>query len=213
MSQRAATLIEQLADPNTHDAARAQLVAAGNSSIDPLVTAFHGSEDRVQRRGILQVLSEFDDRRVNDLFGTLLTNSDEDIRTAAAAGLRKLGAANALQASLATINDAPDPLHYEVTPSVLALVNLGLPVLESVLPLLDSPDPRTRQHAQKVLELVTSNDIMASAKPRALTDAARQQWADLWRRNGPYQWDAEEGARKEARERWESWLQDRGKAS
>lgn len=167
----------------------------------------------MQRRAIVQVLSEFNDPRVNDLFETLLTNPDEDIRAAAAAGLRTLGSANALQASLATINDAPDPLHFDVTPSVLALANVGFPVLESVLPLLDSPDPRTRQHAQKVLELVTSRDIVASAKPRSLAASARQEWADLWSRNGSYQWDADEGARKEARVRWESWLQDRGKAS
>jgi HEAT repeat protein len=209
MSQPLATLIEQLADLNTRDAARAQLVAAGESSIGPLLAAFHGSGERVQRRIIVQVLSEFHDSRVEDLLGTLLTDMDEDIRAAAAAGLRKLESANALQASLTTINDAPDPLHYDVTPSVLALANLGLPVLESVLPLLDSPDPRTRQHAQKVLELATSNEIVASVKPRALADTARQQWVDLWSRNGPYRWDAAENERREAIQRWESWLHNR----
>ena len=37
---------------------------------------------------------------------------------------------------IATINDSPDPSHGDLTPSVHALVKLGLPALPLVLPLL-----------------------------------------------------------------------------
>ena len=42
---------------------------------------------------------------------------------------------------VATINDSPDPSHGDLTPSVHALVRLGLPALPSVLPLMASAPP------------------------------------------------------------------------
>ena len=56
---------------------------------------------------------------------------------------------------VATINDSPDPSHGDLTPSVHALVRLGLPALPSVLPLLESEDKWTRLRAQRVLERTT----------------------------------------------------------
>src|SRR5262245_33334865 len=48
----------------------------------------------------------------------------------------------------ATINDAPDPLHFELTPAAHALIRLGLPALPTVFALMESPDEATRQRAQ-----------------------------------------------------------------
>lgn len=209
MTEPVETLIEQLADPDARDTARARLVAEGASSVGPLLDALQKSREPLRRKAILQVLPELRDGRVEERLRSLLNDDDEEIRAAAAAGLRRLGATDALQACLATIDDAPDPLHYDVTPSVLALAQFGLSVLPSILPLLDSPEPRTRQHAQKVLELVTLDEVSHSVKPRALSDAARGQWMELWSRNGSYQWDASEGQRKEAMRLWEEWLRNR----
>jgi hypothetical protein len=64
-----------------------------------------------------------------------------------------------IQRLLATINEAPDPLHFDLTPSVHALSAMGVQVLPALLPLLSSTDPRTRQRAQRVLERVTFSEI------------------------------------------------------
>ena len=107
---------------------------------------------------------------------------------------------------LATINDSPDPLHFDLTPSVHALSKMGLRVLPSLLPLLSSADLRTRQRAQRVLERVTFDKISETIKPRPLSDAARTAWTKLWEENGSYKWDAPEDQRETAVARWREWI-------
>ena len=68
---------------------------------------------------------------------------------------------------VATINDSPDPSHGDLTPSVHALVRLGLPALPSVLPLLESEDKWTRLRAQRVLERYDAR-MGARTQPRAI---------------------------------------------
>jgi hypothetical protein len=54
-----------------------------------------------------------------------------------------------------TIDDEPDRLHPESTPSTLALIALGARSVPAVLPLLSSPNRLTRRRAVHVLEMVT----------------------------------------------------------
>ena len=68
---------------------------------------------------------------------------------------------------IATINDSPDPSHGDLTPSVHALVRIGLPALPSVLPLLESEDKWTRLRAQRVLER-TTRALGARTEPGAI---------------------------------------------
>lgn len=112
-----------------------------------------------------------------------------------------------MDACLATINDAPDMLHADVTPSVHALASMGIRVLPALLPLLMSSDARTRQRAQKVLERVTFEVIARAVQPRPLSDAARTAWMALWATNGSYQWDALESGRAISIDLWTHWLQ------
>jgi len=53
---------------------------------------------------------------------------------------------------IATINDNYDMLHYDMTPSVYRLSEMGFPALIAVLPLLNNPNTDTRMHAQHVTE-------------------------------------------------------------
>jgi hypothetical protein len=112
-----------------------------------------------------------------------------------------------IQRLLATINDAPDPLHFELTPSVHALSAMGVGVLPALLPLLSSADPRTRQRAQRVLERVTFDEISKTLKPRPLSSTATNAWRDLWEANGSYQWDGPEDQREAALMRWQAWIE------
>ena len=161
------------------------------------------------RKTIMQSLVELRDPRAADLFRQELHSADEEVRAISATGLSRLGTEDAVDAWLSVINDAPDPLHHDVTPAVLALSRMGIRVLPAILPLLESSDASTRQRAQKVLERVTFSDVSDAVKPRPLSEAATAQWTALWERNGSYQWDAPEQQRRAAIARWRQWIADR----
>jgi hypothetical protein len=142
-------------------------------------------------------------------FRQALASEDEEERSIGARGLFELDAPDAVDALLATIDDAPDILHADFTPSVHALGSLGLPGLPGVLPLLDSENRATRQHAQRVLERVTFKELERELQPRPLSQVAHRAFADLWQRNGGYDWDAPAEARRRSIELWRTWLAGR----
>ena len=108
---------------------------------------------------------------------------------------------------IATINDSPDPSHGDLTPSVHALVRIGLPALPSVLPLLESEDKWTRLRAQRVLERTTRAWMRERSSARPGSREADYEWMELWQDNGAYDWEAPAEARAAARARWQSWLE------
>jgi len=180
-------------------------------TFEELRAALQTAPEAGRRTPLLQQLVDLRDPRAADLFREGLRAAEEDVRAVSATGLAALGTEDAVDACLSVINDAPDPLHHDVTPAVTALARRGVGVLPSVLRLLDSPDALTRQRAQKVLERVTFNDVSEAVKPRPLSDAAASQWAALWAQNGAYQWDAPEPQRRAAIERWRTWIVDRAR--
>jgi len=202
-------LIKQLADPQMRDAARDRLIKSGAAVVDELHSALATDLETEHHRTIIRVLLELNDPRSEEAFRSALDSDDEVTRAIGASGLYKLGAADALEACLRTINDAPDMLHYDITPSVRALTAMGLPVLKSLLPLLEADDERTRQHAQKVLEQVTFNEIKRELNPPPLSQRAQTEWMKLWEANGSYQWNAAGEQRREAIKLWEHWIKSR----
>jgi hypothetical protein len=199
-------LIQQLADKQTRNSARDELLKRGASAVEEVLSKLDEDIELDYRKTILRVLLEIKDPRAENMFRASLSSEDEDIRAIGARGLFSLGAEDALEACLSTINDAPDMLHFDVTSSVVALSEMGIPALQGVLPLLDSVDARTRQRAQKVFELATFNEVSRVVKPRPLSDEARAVWMALWQENGSYRWDAPEELRKTAVKLWEEWL-------
>ena len=107
---------------------------------------------------------------------------------------------------IATINDSPDPSHGDLTPSVHALVQLGVPALPSVLPLLMSDDKWTRLRAQRVLERTTRTWVRERSPSRSGFREADYEWMELWQDNGGYDWEAPAPARTAALALWEKWL-------
>jgi HEAT repeat protein len=202
-------LIEQLAGLQTRSAARDLLVQTGASVVDKLLSALAGDLDPEHRKMIMRVLLELNDPHSEEVFRKSLDSDDEDMRAIAATGLYWLGAVDALEACLKTIDDAPDMLHYDTTPSVQALTKIGLPALHSLLPLLDAEDERTRQHAQKVLEQVTFNEIKKALNPPPLSPLATTEWRKVWESNGDYQWNGPAEQRRAAIKRWEQWINSR----
>ena len=110
---------------------------------------------------------------------------------------------------IATINDSPDPSHGDLTPSVHALVRLGLPALPSVLPLLESEDKWTRLRAQRVLERTTKAWVRERTPGRGSSRDADYTFMKLWQDNGNYDWEAQPAQRAVALAHWRSWLKDK----
>lgn len=178
-------------------------------NIEALIEQLTGAIEPEQRKTIMRQLVEMKDPRATATFRAALDSDDEDIRAIAATGLFQLGTEDALQACLKTIDDSPDMLHFEVTPSVRALTKMGLPALSSVLPLLDAENEETRRHAQKVLEQVTFDEIAKDVTATRGSPPVMTEWETLWKNNGPYQWNAPADQRRAAIERWKQWIESR----
>jgi len=88
----------------------------------------------------------------------------------------------------------------------LALSEMGIGVLSSIIPLLRARKERTRQHAQGVLERITFKEISRSISSPPSSIRAKSTWKTLWQKNGSYRWDAPHEQRQKAIKCWEQWL-------
>ncbi|MFT5354936.1 MAG: hypothetical protein ACI9KE_002149 [Polyangiales bacterium] len=101
---------------------------------------------------------------------------------------------------VASIDENPDNLHLDLTPSVHALSALGLPGARAVIPLLAVDEHMTRLHAQRVVELVVSREFgfrPGSGFPSLEMDEAARRVIVGW----GYAHDAAETDRRRAIER------------
>jgi HEAT repeat protein len=207
---RIEALIRELTDPHKQSAAREELLAGAPASVEPLLSALAENDDPEGQTAIMKILVEINDARAAEAYRRALDCADENVRSLGATGLFRLGAEDGLQACLRTIDDAPDMLHFEVTPSVRALTKIGLPALSYVLPLLDAGNESTRRHAQKILEQVSFNEIereiKAASDTAATTDA---RWRDVWESNGAYEWNAAADQRRSSIRKWKEWIENR----
>jgi hypothetical protein len=201
-------LIAQLADPDGYREARASLVAMGEAAVPDLLQSLAGELTVDQRKSVLRILLENKDPRAEQIFRNACLDEDEEIRAIGARGLFLLGTADALEACLATINDAPDMLHFDMTPSVQSLISLGLPGLAAVQPLLNAEEPLTRRRAQTVFEQVTRAELERRIDARPLSNRVQDAWQALWQQNGDYRWDAPQASREAAAELWGRWLKE-----
>jgi len=72
-----------------------------------------------------------------------------------------------IQHLVETIDDNPDRLHVDVTPSVRELSALRLPAAKAVLPLMDHANKVTRMRAFRVLGM-SSCAIMVGSRGEAM---------------------------------------------
>ena len=197
-------LIDQLAEPANRAQARIALLQQGASVVNDLLAALGRSAEPDLHASVYRVLLDMADPRALDAFRRGLLSEEEEIRAISAQGLYRLGVPEALDAALATIDDSPDPLHADVTPSVRTLAALGQTALPPILSLLDSNEPRTRQHAQKAVEQITYN--LVTRRSKLHSTHTLEEWQKLWKQNGNYQWDAPATQRTEALRRLRRWL-------
>ena len=108
-----------------------------------------------------------------------LDSPDEQVRAAAAVALAERGHPNALEASLRTLDDAPEIAHADTTPAIWSLAGMGLPALRSLLVAMNAEQPMTRLHAGRAAMEITRRRYGHDG--RDWPDGAYARWADFWR--------------------------------
>jgi len=134
-----------------------------------------------------------------------LDSPDPDVRARAATALHRAGHPRALEACLRTLDDAPDPLHADHTPSVQCLIESGARALPPLLELLDSERADTRMHAERAVMGITRR--LAGFDGRAWPEGAMERWMAWWSGIG-YDSDAGPAARAGAIDRLREALPD-----
>jgi hypothetical protein len=206
MFSSTAELVDALADLSKRNAARDELVRLGAQATPFLLHAADAPKNPEHYKTILRTLLLIRDPHAQELFRRALASGDEEVRALGARGLYLAKAPEALSALQATINDSPDPLHWEQTPAVQSLIEMGTAVLPTVFALMDSSNETKRRRAQYVLATVVLQDINQRLQPRPLTNQAIQEWERLHQANGSYEWNGTESARKISIELWKRWF-------
>jgi len=173
----------------------ATAIAAAGAAV-PLLLSLWRQPD-VARWQVVYALERIADPRAEGVFAAGLHDSDERVRAYAARGLARVGHPGALDALLSTLNDAADPLHLDLTPSVEALAAFELEAVAPLLERLLDDDAMTRLHAQRALQLIVA---------RRLAPAAEETLRSMWQQHGDYAWDADVDRRRSAVALWQDWL-------
>lgn len=113
--------------------------------------------------------------------------------------------AGEMKAYLKTLNDSADELHGDITPSVLALSEMGLRAVPSLLDLMTQGDKTTRLHAQRALELIMEKRH-GYVRGKALPEKAAGLVREEWRANGNYDYSADPESRAASIAKWREWL-------
>jgi hypothetical protein len=112
-----------------------------------------------------------------------------------------------LEALVQTIDANPDPLHVDVTPSVLQLIELGLQGAQAVLDLLDAPAFLTRKRAQRVLEGIVMRRHGWVPGQGYQDPQGQEETQAVLHANGDYRADAAPEERRSAIDKWRRWLE------
>lgn len=115
---------------------------------------------------------------------------------------------DALAGLVRSIDENPDPLHVDVTPSVLQLMESGLPAARAVLELLDAPDALTRKRAQRVVEgVVMRRNGWLPGQGYPEPHEGQQRVKAILESNGSYDAEAPPELRRRAMVLWRQWIE------
>lgn len=107
---------------------------------------------------------------------------------------------------LRTLGEGASPLHYEYTPSVHRLIELGWPGARAVLDLLDAPEDITRRRAQRVIEGVVMRHHGWRPGVGYLDPSGAEKTGAVVSQNGSYRADAPQAERRASMEKWRTYL-------
>jgi HEAT repeat protein len=177
----------------------ADAIRVGAQAVPILLSLW--SEPGIARSQVMFALERIGDARAAEVFEAGVQDIDEHVRAYAARGLSRIGHPEAMTALLATLDDAADPLHLDVTPSVGAITTFGLAAVPALLDRMASEDSMSRLHAQRALQLIVS----------AHSNSDEKAAGALWQRNGSYDWEAADDQRRASIKSWTKWLKEERK--
>jgi hypothetical protein len=108
-----------------------------------------------------------------------------------------------------TINDDPNPLHGDYTPSVDKLIKVGDVAIPRVLDLMLSDDEITRLRAQRVLEGITLAQYGFVCGQGWRDPKGEERYQAFWKSLGGLSWNAPREDRERAVKLWREWLAKR----
>jgi len=182
------------ADPVDRASALAVLVAAGRTSTTKLLRALASTQPDA-REMAAEGLAEIADPSAAEALASTLDDAEPRVRARAAQALASIGDPRALDALVRTIDDYPDDLHSPHTVATYVLIARGRDALPAVVPLLDAPNPLTRQRAYLVLR------TLVSAMPET------GKWEPLWESLGAYDpMEPNRSMRDAAAAQWRQWV-------
>ena len=196
-------------DVLTQNEGVAAAIAIGAAAVPELLRLLE--RGGMQRMQAMYALSEIGDARAAAAFRAGLADGDESVRAYAARGLAAIGDPQAQAAAIATLNDAADKLHADMTPSVHTLAGMGLNAVPAVLELLMSEDEMTRLHAQRVLERILAAQHGAKPGRGFPSTKAEQAMRSEWSANGNYDYSSAKDARRASVGKWRQWLAQKEK--
>ncbi len=140
-----ADLARRLASPDVNESgiALGELIALGREATPALVEA--ASADSAGTRVLaMEGLAGVADPETEPVLRRALEDPDGRVRSGAAVALHRIGAADAVDALVATLDDWPDLLHSEMSRSAYELAGAGPRALPAAVGLLASDDEPTR---------------------------------------------------------------------
>jgi hypothetical protein len=105
-----------------------------------------------------------------------------------------------------TIDDDPNPLHSDYTPSVDELIELGDVAIPRMLDLMLSDNEDTRLHAQRVLEGIILKRYGFVRGRSGLKPKGEEEFRAFWKSLGGLNWEAPREERERAVKLWRVWL-------
>ena len=184
----------------------ATVIRIGAAAVPALLLLLEDGEAG-RRAQVMYALAQIAEPGTTEAFQHGLGNQDKRVRAYAAVGLARIEHPDALTACLQTLNDAPNPLHADMTPAVLALGQMGMRVVPALLDLLMDDHEFTRLHAQRALEMILDQRHGFYPGQGFPTPEAEEQARAEWKDNGGYDYSADAATRAAAVAKWQRWLE------
>ena len=184
----------------------ATVIRIGAAAVPALLPLLEDGEAG-RRAQVMYALAQIAEPGTTEAFQHGLGNQDKRVRAYAAVGLARIEHPDALTACLQTLNDAPSPLHADMTPAVLALGQMGMRVVPALLDLLMDDHEFTRLHAQRALEMILDQRHGFRPGQGFPTPEAEEEARAEWKDNGGYDYSADAATRAAAVAKWQRWLE------
>ncbi len=191
-------------DVLTQNRAVEQFIQLGSTALPELLRLF--KEPKINQPQAMYALSQIADKQATDAFRKGLNHDNEYVRAYAAQGLVNINCPEAIDACLQTINDGAYEAHLDISPAVIALADMGLVAVPSLLKLLIHDDEMTRLHSQRALEILINKRHGFIPGQGFISHEDENKARAEWLANGDYDYSADSASRIAAIARWQQWL-------